>query len=250
MTKLRAVIIDDEKASREVLKSLLHQHCPKVILLGEANDALSGIKIIEQEKPDVVFSDININQNTGFKIIEHFQPLPFQFVFVTTQEQHAMKAYKVGAAGFLIKPIQTEQLVRVIEKVIKRIVRKAELENAGHAGYLEINPNQRIALPTKNGTIYLRINEIIYLQTAGRNTQIFLKNNQKVLTTLNLKRCEEDFLKTTLLRIHKSNIINLAYLKKYEKKLDACVEMEGGGRLDVGQSYKENLNRAISLFAK
>ena len=113
-----------------------------------------------------------------------------------------------------------------------------------------IDPDRKIGLPTKNGIIYLTINEIIYLKSEGRNTHIFLKNDRNVLTTLNMKECEKRFLKTTLLRIHKSNIINLVYIKKYIKKLDAFVEMETGQRVDVGNSFKEQLNRGLSFFPK
>ena len=96
----------------------------------------------------------------------------------------------------------------------------------------------------------MTINEIIYLKSEGRNTHIFLKDGRNVLTTLNMKECQKRFLKTTLLRIHKSNMINLAYIKKYIKKLDAFVEMESGDRLDVGNSFKEQLNKGLSFFAR
>ena len=105
-------------------------------------------------------------------------------------------------------------------------------------------------MPTKNGILYLTINEILYLQADGRNTNIYLKNDTQLVTTLNLKECEKVFFKTTLLRIHKSNMINLAFIKKYVKKLDAYIEMEGGKRLDVGQTFKEQLNKGLSFFSK
>ena len=77
-----------------------------------------------------------------------------------------------------------------------------------------------------------------------------MKNGEQVLTTMNLKECDRIFLKTTLLRIHKSHMINLAYIKKYVKKLDAYVEMENGQQLDVGQAFKDQLNKGLSFFSK
>jgi len=129
-------------------------------------------------------------------------------------------------------------------------VRNRNTTNSTRTQYSKIDPNKKIDLPTKNGLIYLTINEILYLQAEGRNTHIFLKDGQQVLTTMNMKECQKIFFKTTLLRIHKSYMINIAYIEKHIKKLDAFVEMEGGKRLDVGQAFKEQLNKGLSFFKR
>ena len=140
--------------------------------------------------------------------------------------------------------------INVVSRAVQIKEKRSNAVNSTNVQYSEIDPNKKIDLPTKNGLIYLTINEIIYLQSEGRNTHIFLKNGTQVLTTMNLKECEKVFFKTTLLRIHKSYMINIAYIKKHIKKLDAFVEMESGHRLDVGQAFKEQLNKGLSFFAK
>lgn len=247
---LRAILVDDEPKSRNTLKYFLSEYCPQVEVVGLAEDVLSGVKEIIIKSPDVVFLDIDLPNYSGFKLVEYFDDMNFQVVFTTAYEQYAIQAFNASATGYLLKPIDIDELIQVVKKVMQNAERKKNSLNKKNRPLPEIDPNKKIDLPTKNGIIYLTINEILYLKADGRNTHIFFKNGESVLTTLNMKECDKKFLKTTLLRIHKSHMINLAYIKKYVRKLDAYVEMEGSQRLDVGQAFKGQLNQALSFFAK
>ncbi len=247
---LKAIIVDDEARNRNTLELLLKEYCPKVTVVAVAEDVLSGVKAIQKNVPDLIFLDIQMPNYSGFKLIEYFDKIDFQIIFTTAHEHYAIDAFHVNATGYLLKPIDIDELIHAVNRVIENVKKKGQQNGNNTTQSPDIDPNEKIDLPTKNGLIYLTINEIIYLKSEGRNTLIFLKNNQSVLTTLNMKECEKRFLKTTLLRVHKSNMINLAYIKKYIKKLDAFVEMENGQRVDVGNSFKEQLNRGLSFFAK
>lgn len=247
---LRAIIVDDEARNRNTLELLLKEYCSEVSVVATAEDVLSGVKAIQKNNPDLVFLDIQMPNYSGFKLIEYFDKIDFQIIFTTAHEHYAIDAFHVNATGYLLKPIDIDELIHAVEKVIKNIGKKNQTNGDNIAQSPIIDPNKKIDLPTKNGIIYLTINEIIYLKSEGRNTHVFLKNNQRVLTTLNMKECEKRFLKTTLLRIHKSNMINLAYIKRYIKKLDAFVEMESGDRVDVGNSFKDQLNRGLSFYGR
>lgn len=247
---LKAIIVDDEVRNRNTLRSLLNEYCSEVNILGEADDVLSGVKAIHTHQPDVVFLDIEMPNYSGFKLVEYFDEVKFQIIFTTAYERYALQAFGASATGYLLKPIDIDELIKVVARAKQIKERKDSALNSTSVQYSEIDPNKKIDLPTKNGLIYLTINEILYLKAEGRNTHIFLKKGQPVLTTMNMKECEKVFFKTTLLRIHKSYMINIAYIKKHIKKLDAFVEMEGGQRLDVGQAFKEQLNKGLSFFAK
>ncbi len=247
---LKAIIVDDEVRNRNTLRSLLREYCPEVSILGEADDVLSGVKSIQTHQPDIVFLDVEMPNYSGFKLIEYFDDVQFQIVFTTAYEQYALQAFETFTTGYLLKPIDIDELINVVSRAIKIKEKRSNIINSTSVQYSEIDPNKKIDLPTKNGLIYLTINEIIYLQSEGRNTHIFLKNGTQVLTTMNLKECQKVFFKTTLLRIHKSYMINIAYIKRHIKKLDAFVEMEGGQKLDVGQAFKEQLNKGLSFYAK
>ncbi|MFK7774650.1 MAG: LytR/AlgR family response regulator transcription factor [Saprospiraceae bacterium] len=247
---LQVIIVDDEARNRNTLEQLLKEYCPEVNVIAVAEDVLSGVKIIQKTQPDLVFLDIQMPNYSGFKLIEYFDEINFQIIFTTAHEHYAIDAFHANATGYLLKPIDIDELIHAVNKASKNVEKKTQQDDDNSTQSPVINPDEKIELPTKNGIIYLTINEIIYLKSEGRNTHIFLKNNQNVLTTINMKECEKRFFKTTLLRIHKSNMINLAYIKKYIKKLDAYVEMESGHRVDVGNSFKEQLNRGLSFFAK
>ena len=246
---IRTIIVDDEARSQNTLTQLLAEYCSQVKLVGIANDVLSGVKAINNHQPDLVFLDIEMPNYSGFQLIEYFDVLNFQIVFTTAYEHHAIRAFHT-ATGYLLKPINIDELIQAVERVEEIMIRKGNFKNGGTSQSLDIDPTKKIDLPTKNGILYLTINEILYLQADGRNTNIYLKNDTQLVTTLNLKECEKVFFKTTLLRIHKSNMINLEFIKKYVKKLDAYIEMEGGKRLDVGQTFKEQLNKGLSFFSK
>ena len=247
---LRAIIVDDEPKSRRALQRIIKEFCPQLEVLDSAEDVLSGVKLIQKVKPDIVFLDIEMPNYSGFKLIEYFDQINFQIIFTTAYEHYAIQAFHASATGYLLKPIEINELINVVKKAEKiHLQRKQSLENTATT-FSKIDPNKKIDLPTKNGIIYLTINEILFLKAEGRNSYIFFKDGRNVLTTLNMKECEKIFFKTTLLRIHKSHIINLAFIKKYVKKLDAYVEMEGGFKLDVGQAFKDQLNKGLSFFAK
>ncbi len=247
---LKAIIVDDETRNRNILELLLKEYCPSVEVIAIAEDVLSGVKAIQKNQPDLVFLDIQMPNYSGFKLIEYFDKINFQIIFTTAHEHYAIDAFHVNATGYLLKPIDIDELIHAVNKVTKNIAKNNHQQDESTIQSPVIDPDKKIDLPTKNGIIYLTINEIVHLQSEGRNTHIFLKNGQSVLTTLTMKDCEKRFLKTTLLRIHKSNMINLAYIKKYIKKLDAFVEMENGQRIQVGNSFKDQLNRGLSLFVR
>ena len=247
---LRAIIVDDEPKSRSALKHMLEEYCHQVKVIGMAEDVLSGVKVIQKEQPDVVFLDIEMPNYSGFKLVDYFDQVDFQIIFTTAYEHYAIRAFHASATGYLLKPIDIDELIQVVKRTQQIVDQKKQNRDNSNLFYSEIDPNKKIDLPAKNGIIYLTVNEILFLKADGRNTHIFLKNGEQVLTTLSLKECDRIFLKTTLLRIHKSHMINLAYIKKYVKKLDAYVEMENGQQLDVGQAFKEQLNKGLSFFSK
>lgn len=247
---LKAIIVDDEARNRNTLELLLKEYCPEVKVVAVAEDVLSGVKIIQKNNPDLIFLDIQMPNYSGFKLIEYFDKIDFQIIFTTAHEQYAIDAFHANATGYLLKPIDIDELIHAVNKAVKNVEKKNHQQHKSTTQSPVIDPDEKIDLPTKNGIIYLTINEIIHLQSEGRNTHIFLKDGRSVLSTLTMKECEKRFLKTTLLRIHKSNMINLAYIKKYIKKLDAFVEMENGQRLQVGSSFKDQLNRSLSIFAR
>ncbi len=256
MTKqqLKVVLIDDEERSRTILQKMIEDYIENATVMATGGDVLEGIKIIQQHQPDVVFLDIEMPNYSGFKLVEHFNELhpegerSFEIVFTTAYEKYAVKAYKAAAFGYLLKPIDIDDLIDVFEKISKRKESEVASEKARDSN-LE-KGKQRVIFPTQSGIIYLTAEEISCLESSNRYTDIYLTNNEKLLTTLSLKDCFEKLEHSTFIRIHRSYIINLSHIQKYSRGRDSYVILDNGRKIDVGLYYKEDLNSAIASFLK
>lgn len=241
---LKAIIVDDEAKSRRILKHLIEEYCPDVIVADLAEDVFSAVKAINTHKPDIVFLDIEMPNHTGFKLIELFEDVFFDVVFTTAYQQYAIKAYSILATGYLLKPINIDELINVVEN-IRTIRNRSTLPSEQTK-----KQNKKVVLPTPNGLIYLLYDEISYVKAEGRHAKIFLNDKSSHSITRSLKDCLETLRTGNFIRVHKSFLINLSFIKRYSKGRDSFIEMENGDRIDVGKNYKDDLTNAISDFLK
>ena len=246
--QLTALVIDDEERSRKILKQLISEYVPFVHVLALASDVLEGVKVIHDKQPDIVFLDIEMPSYSGFKLLEQFDDKTFDVVFTTAYDKYALKAYKTNASGYLLKPIDIDDLIAVCKKILvnrrenpkpKRIVQSSNGELS-----------ERAIFPTQNGLIFLSFDEICYIESQGRYSEIHLVNGEEMVTTLSLKDCMEKLHGATFIRVHRSFILNLSHIKNYSRGRDRYVILDNGKRVDVGQMYKDDLNEAIAHFLK
>lgn len=246
---LKAVIVDDETLSRQSLEKLISEYCPDVEVVASADDILSAVREINTHQPNLVFLDIELPNYSGFELIECFEEINFDIVFTTGYEQYAVKAFKVSAAGYLLKPIDVEELSSVVQRIKTRHKVRGEMHN-GLMGHNNSGKPLRVMLPAQDGLIYLNLDEVIYLQSEGRYTHIHLMDGSRSTTTKNLKDCLAIIGLPSFLRVHRSYIINLIHLKRYARGRDSFVLMENDERIDVGKNYKEDLSKIVSFFIK
>jgi Response regulator of the LytR/AlgR family len=246
---LKAVIVDDETLSRQSLEKLIQDYCPEVEVVASVGEILSAVKEINIHQPDLVFLDIELPNYSGFELIKAFDEINFDIVFTTGYEHYAVKAFKVSAAGYLLKPIDVEELSEVVSRIKERRKARRELTNDANGTHLLGKP-LRIVLPAQDGLIYLNLDEVIYLQAEGRYTHIHLLDRSHSITTKNLRDCLSIIGLPSFLRIHRSFIINLIHLKRYARGRDSFVLMENDIRIDVGKNYKEDLSKIVSFFIK
>lgn len=222
---ITAILIDDDANLRSGLKSMLGIYAPEIDIIGEADSVKTGVLILQALQPQVVFMDIQLGDGNGFDILEQLASKngksTSHIVFVTAYEEYAIKAFRFSALDFLLKPIDPEELEKVIGK-IKQVV--AKKDNYAHIDLLlenirkKVDHFKRIALSTADGIHLFEISDIIRCESEDNYTKFYLKNNKPVLISKTLKEYEELLTEHGFERIHQSHLINLAYLKSYIKK--------------------------------
>lgn len=243
-----AIIIDDEAKARRILEALLLDSCPNVKVLDSAEDVLSGIKVINKHKPDIVFLDIEMPGYTGFQLLDFFDDIEFSVIFTTAYSEYAIQAFQVSAVDYLLKPIQIDQLKNSIEKV-SRIKGNGNREklNTLKENYTE-QSIQKIALSTSQGLNFIELKNIVYLEADGAYTNIFLLNGSKLMISKKIKDFEV-LLKpeNNFFRTHRSFIANLAKIKNYVKQDGGRhIIMENGATIHLARDRKDEFEHLIS----
>ncbi|MEN0004903.1 MAG: LytTR family DNA-binding domain-containing protein [Bacteroidota bacterium] len=249
---LKTIIVDDDLSSCLLLSKLLETYCPEVQLLDTAADMLMGIKAIKQHQPDLVFLDIQLPEHSGFQLLNFFETIDFEVIFVSSFQDFAIQAFQASAIGYLLKPVQVDALQKAVQKVrmIKKLVgRQQRFELIKEQ--LDSERVNRIVFPAVNSLLYINLSEIIFLESDGRNTLIHLLQKEAPLkSTTSLKENEQLLANNSFLRVHRSFIINMVYIQKLVKRKDMHVLMENGAFIDIGPNYKDTFLEAINFFTR
>ncbi|MES1224035.1 MAG: LytTR family DNA-binding domain-containing protein, partial [Bacteroidota bacterium] len=204
---MKAVIIDDEKDSREILANYLTKYCKDVTIVGFGESVATGLTAIHTNQPDIVFLDIEMPYGNGFDLLDQVNDISFETVFVTAFDNYAIKALNQSAAYYLLKPIDIDELIKAVEKI------KGENENKGnkrHASVLLDNirtdnkKNQKIMLPTMEGFEVVNISSIIYCEAVDNFTRFHFEIGQPLMICRTLKYFEDILAEHLFMRIHRS----------------------------------------------
>lgn len=235
---IRTIIIDDEERGRRTLKTQIGKYCPELEIVGEANGVQSGLEIIRHEKPDAVFLDIQMQDGTGFDLLEQIPHVNFAIIFATAYDQYAVQAFKFSATDYLLKPIDPDQLIKAVAKLQSEL-NSHNLSKKLEALFSNKNNFEKIALPTFDGIILVKIKEIIRCQSESNYTTLFLPQGCKIVVTKTLKDFDEMLTPLGFFRIHQSHLINMAFVNKYIKGDGGSVKMEDGTVLEVARRRKD-----------
>lgn len=153
---MNAIIIDDEAKARRILQAFLQEYCKQVNIVGLAEDVVQAVKLIQKEKPQLIFLDIEMPGFNGFQLLEFLDEIDFEIIFVTAYSEFALKAFQVSAVDYLLKPLQIEQLVKAVEKAEKLIGTPASKQNiAVLKENVRDNKIKKIVIPTNLSLIHI-----------------------------------------------------------------------------------------------
>ena len=243
---MTAIIIDDEQKARLALKQKLLDYCQNVKLLGEAENGEEGLSLIERQKPDIVFLDIEMPRMNGFEMLGNVPDKNFNIIFTTAYDQYAITAIKFSAFDYLLKPVDIGELKSAVERVSQYTQHHTEKKlEALKQNLHPKNALNKIAIPTLDGLLFFDINDIIHLEAQSNYTIIYFHNHPKLIASRTLKEFEDLLSPEIFFRPHHSHIINLNYIKRYLKGDGGQIEMQNGNYVDVARRKKEEFMKVI-----
>lgn len=249
MNKLRAIIVEDEKPARELVKAFLKNH-DRIELVGECDNGFDGVKTINEMKPDLVFLDIQMPKLTGFEMIELLDEVP-DVIFTTAFDQYAIKAFELSAVDYLMKPFSKQRFAEAIEKVFQRIsLNKEKPKVVEFTNQLkeETEVIERIFVKTGNKIDVVPVPEIIRIESEDDYVEIFTPKG-KFLKKETMNYLEKALPQDTFVRVHRSSIINLNNIQKIEKygKDSSMVILKDGSRVNVSKSRIKDLRSQLGF---
>lgn len=237
--QLKAIVVEDEETSREILKNYLHKYCPGVQVLGEAANVDEALQLIRSNDLDLVFLDVEMPYGNAFDLLDKVGDRSFETVFVTAYDHYAIDALNAHASYYLLKPISIDKLIDAVDYVreiktkenslIDRVLKPAAPKVEG-----------KITIPVQNGFEVLEIDQILYCQADDNYTEIHLQQGRK-LVSKTLKYFETILQDNGFARVHKSYLVNVNAVTQYKKGKGGSVVLSSGKEIMVSPSRKKEL---------
>ncbi len=241
---LKAILVEDEAASRETLANYLLKYCSDVELVAEAESVKEGLAAIKKHHPDIVFLDVEMPYGNGFDLLDEVDEIDFATVFVTAFSNYAIKALNLSASYYILKPVDIDELIAAVEKI------KEEKKKDNHTFYSKIlaenlqtinKQEHKIVLPQLNGFEVIRVKDVIRIKANDNFSDFHLQDGSIKVICRTLKHYEELLSDFDFLRVHKSHLINLQYVQRYIKGKGGQIIMTDNSEVEVSQNKKKDL---------
>jgi two-component system LytT family response regulator len=245
---IRTVLIDDEIDSIKVLQRLLDAYCPEVMVVGKADGVETALHAIQTTRPDLVILDIEMTHGNAFDLLNQLQPIEFQVIFVTAFDNYAIRAFKYSAVDYLLKPVDIDELRGAVDRVTRKVQGKSFVDQMETLLYnvetFQLT-QQKMAVPTLTGLVFIPIKDIMRFEAKGSYTSIYLTNGEEIIATRNIKEYEDLLPDAIFCRVHNSHIINLHKIQKYHKGRGGYIIMEDGSNIEVASRRREEFLRRL-----
>lgn len=246
---INAVIIDDEIDIRNDIREKIYTYFKSEInILAEAESVKEGVHIIEKHKPNLLFLDIELTDGSSFDILERINHHNFQIIFITGFNNQAIKAIKIGALDYILKPIDDDEFKTAINKVFKYLSKNNSIENqvAVSTDYFKGMKDKRIVLKTLNTHHIIFEDDILYCNSEGNYTTFYMMNSEKILISKSMKKVEELVNQNIFLKCHQSYLVNINYIEKYLS--DGYLVIKNNIKIPISSRRKELvLNRIAKI---
>lgn len=239
-TKITAVIVDDEQGNRENLLRMIGLHCPQIRISAICSSVPEAQAVLNNAKPDILFLDIRLGNDTGFSLLESLSNHTFEVIFVTAYDSYAIQAIRFSALDYLLKPIDPEELVRAVNKATGVILRKQE--NKRMQNLLEntriLDRQKKIALSVADKIEFVEVGSIVRCESESNYTTFYLKSGEKLIVSKTLKEFDDLLTPYNFLRVHQSHLVNLDEIKSFIKTDGGYIRMKDGSSVSISRQRR------------
>lgn len=232
---------------------LLKKNCKQdVQIIATTNSPLLGKTLIEDHNPDLVFLDIEMPGMSGIDLLKCFAEPGFRVVFITAFDAYAVEAFRLSAVDYLLKPVEADDITRVIGKIKKDISKNENpinLQLQNLQKLLQQNhstPELKIGIGMADKIVFVNIPEILFCEANGAYTNVHMRDGKKIVSSKSLGEFESQLLQQKFFRIHHSTLINLNHVKEFQRFDGGYVVMENNAKLEVSQRKRKDFLDSIN----
>jgi len=246
-----ALVVDDEKRARETICKIIELYTPSITTVMEAATVKDAVLAIRLHKPQLIFLDIRLEDGNGFDVLEQVKNRSLNVIFITAYNEYALKALKISAIDYILKPIDPEEFVEAVRKTMSKIA-KNKIEERIDLFLQNMNTKDtevvlnKITLRTLDNIYIVKIADIIYCQAERNYTTFYLLGGEKIIVSKNLREYEELLPKDGFMRPHQSYLVNLNHIIRYEKGDSHLLICSEGCNIPVSLRKREQVVKALN----
>ena len=248
MTKIKAILIDDEDRATSVLANLLQRTTSNIDIVAKCSSLVDGVKHIKELQPNVVFLDVQMPNYAGYEIVNFLDTIDFEIIFVTAFDHYALKAFELNAIDYLVKPIDRTKLALAIQKLETKLKQEATIvDYQTLLKTIKSKEYNKIVIPELGNRRIINLEDIIAVEADGAYSTLHLRDNKTITTSKNLKYFEETLpQKTSFFRSHRTWIINLNYLELLNKTEQIITLANGTIKAKMSRARIEDFEKHIN----
>lgn len=231
---IKAVIIDDIEQARITFRKDLEEYAKDIEVIGEASGVVEGAKLLKNLKPDILFLDIQMQDGSGFDLLDLLPEIPFKIIFITASDAHAIKAFRYAAIDYLLKPVDPDELVAALDKYRNQKINESEkykLLNDSLKNHSK--PTERLALHSQDKIHIVNIADIIRCESSVNYTEFYFADKKKMVVSKTLKEFEDLLTDLNFYRVHQSHLVNTKFIREFVKNEGGHLIMTDGSLVPV-----------------
>ena len=247
---LKTIIIDDEAHVRQTLEKTITKYCTNIELVAMADCVESGVETIRKFNPDLILLDIQLPDGTGFDILKKLVPVDFKVIFITAYDKYAIQAFKFSAIDYLLKPIDPYDLRDAINRAEKMHQNNFDTQLKNFQESIENTSDtnkKKIILKTQENIHLVKVRDINFCESDSSYTIVHLLDGKKIMVSNTLKEYDELLHNHGFFRVHKSYLINVSHIKRFEKAEGGYVVLENGNKIPVASRKRADL---LAMFER